>query len=68
MIKSDVQCPDCRAGYRRLELVSRKGQPGPIHCKACNGLLEVSDGVHEIAYRLTVLPGNFVDLIDGETS
>jgi hypothetical protein len=66
MNKLDVQCPACRAAYLRLELVSLKGQPGPFHCKVCQHLLEVSDGVHDVVYRLTVLPGNLADLIDRE--
>jgi transposase-like protein len=64
MHKSDVQCPDCRAGYRRVELSSRKGQAGTFHCKVCNGALEVFDGTHEIAYRLTVLPLNLAERAD----
>jgi hypothetical protein len=28
MKKSDVTCPDCFAGYRRIELEFRKGLPG----------------------------------------
>jgi hypothetical protein len=66
MIKSDLQCLDCGAGYRRLELVSRKGQPGPFHCKVCDCLLEVMDGAHDIAYRLTVHPGNLSAIADRE--
>jgi len=33
-------------------------QSGTDHCKVCNNLLEVFDGSHEVAYRLTVHPGN----------
>jgi hypothetical protein len=28
MKKSDIQCHDCAAGYRRIDLISRKGKPG----------------------------------------
>ena len=58
MKKGDVTCPDCFAGYRRIELVSRKGQPGHYKCLICERILEVFDGSREIAYRLTVQPSN----------
>ena len=58
MKKGDVTCPDCFAGYRRIELVSRKGQPGHYKCLICERILEVLDGSREIAYRLTVQPSN----------
>ena len=32
MKKADVQCPDCRAAYRRIELISRKGHAGAYRC------------------------------------
>jgi uncharacterized Zn finger protein len=56
MKRSDVQCTSCGAGYRRIELVSRKGQPGTYHCLVCKNLLETLDGKHEVAYRLIVNP------------
>jgi DNA-directed RNA polymerase subunit RPC12/RpoP len=56
MRKSDVQCTNCGAGYRRIELASRKGEPGTYHCLVCKSRLETFDGSHEIAYRLTVIP------------
>jgi hypothetical protein len=56
MRKSDVQCLDCGAGYRRIELTSREGQPGSFKCVICARLLETFDGSHEVAYRLTVNP------------
>ena len=58
MKKGDVTCPDCFAGYRRIELVSRKGRPGHHKCLICERILEVFDGSQEIAYRLTVQPLN----------
>jgi transposase-like protein len=56
MKKSDVICPECRAGYRRIELVSKKGTKGEFRCLLCNHVLEVFDGSTEIALRLTVQP------------
>ena len=56
MRKSDVTCPECRAGYRRIELVSRKGPSGEYRCLICNYLLETFDGSTEVALRLTVQP------------
>jgi len=60
MKKSDVQCPKCHAGYRRIELVSRKGKPGSYSCVLCKQPLEVFDGLHEIAYRLTITPTKYL--------
>jgi transposase-like protein len=56
MEKGDVICPGCSAGFRRIELVSRRGFVGEFHCPLCDRVLEVSDGSTEIAYRLTVAP------------
>jgi hypothetical protein len=56
MKKSDVQCTKCSAGYRRIELISRTGQPGIYHCLVCKQALEEFDGATEVAYRLTVTP------------
>jgi transposase-like protein len=56
MKKTDIQCPDCAAAYQRIELVSRRGQPGAYRCKVCNHVLETFDGATEIVYRLTVVP------------
>jgi transposase-like protein len=58
MKKSDVTCPDCFAGYRRIELEFRKGLPGQYKCVVCDRVLEVFDGSREIAYRLTVQPSH----------
>jgi hypothetical protein len=63
MKKSDVTCPDCFAGYLRIELEFRKGLPGQYKCLVCDRLLEVFDGSREIAYRLTVQPS---DLLPGK--
>lgn len=54
--KSDVTCPQCNAGYRRIELVSQGGTKGEFHCLLCGHLLEVFDGKTDIAIRLTVQP------------
>jgi transposase-like protein len=56
MKKSDVICPKCNAGYRRIELASMSGTKGEFHCRVCNHLLEVFDGSAEITLRLTVQP------------
>jgi predicted Zn finger-like uncharacterized protein len=56
MQKSDIICPKCHAGYRRIELMSRPGESGEFRCLTCNHLLEVFDGSHQIAVRLTVQP------------
>jgi hypothetical protein len=56
MKKSDVICPKCHAGYRRIELATRRGIPGEYRCLLCEQVLEVFDGSTEIAIRLTVQP------------
>lgn len=56
MKKGDVTCRECGAGFRRLELLSASGTKGEYHCPACNALLEVFDGGHLVAYRLTIEP------------
>jgi hypothetical protein len=56
MRKSDIIYPECKAGYRRIELTSRRGKKGEFRCLCCNHLLEVFDGAHEVAIRLTVQP------------
>ena len=56
MRKSDVTCPECRAGFRRIELMSQPGFEGQYHCPACDTVLEAFDGDHFVAYRLTVQP------------
>jgi len=55
-MKSDVQCVDCAAAYRRIELISKRGREGKYRCLVCGRVLETFDGKHEIAYRLTVNP------------
>ena len=56
MKKSDVTCAKCHAGYRRVELVSKKGTMGEFRCLVCDEVLEVFDGSTDVAMRLTVQP------------
>lgn len=56
MRKSDVTCPKCQAGYRRIELTSKGGAAGEFRCLVCNEVLERMDGSTDIAFRLTVQP------------
>jgi hypothetical protein len=58
MKKGDVTCPDCGAGYRRIELETRRGQPGHHKCVVYHRVLEAFDGSREIAYRLTIQPSD----------
>ncbi len=50
MRKSDVTCPHCQAGYRRIELTSKGGVAGEFRCLVCDHMIDV-------AFRLTVQPG-----------
>jgi len=59
MKKSDLACPECNAGYRRIELISKKGVGGEFRCLFCDHILEVMNGCTEIAIRLTVQPSQF---------
>ncbi|WP_225117229.1 zinc-ribbon domain-containing protein [Bradyrhizobium sp. BRP22] len=56
MLKSDVQCPRCEAGYRRIEVESLPGRPGEFRCLVCNEVLERYSGTPYVAHRLTVQP------------
>ena len=56
MIKSDITCPGCRAGYRRVELATRSGPKGEFRCLVCDRLLEIFDGARDVAIRVTVQP------------
>ncbi|GAC1307155.1 MAG: hypothetical protein NVSMB10_12490 [Steroidobacteraceae bacterium] len=56
MKKGDITCSECKAGYRRIELASRKATPGEYRCLLCNQILEVFDGSTEVLIRLTVQP------------
>jgi transposase-like protein len=59
--KSDVVCPECGSGYRRIELSTRKGTIGEFRCLLCDHLIEVFDGSAEVAIRLTVQPEKIFD-------
>jgi hypothetical protein len=61
MRKSDVTCPKCNAGYRRIELATRPGMQGEFRCVVCNHVLELFDGSNEVALRLTVQPEKYRD-------
>jgi hypothetical protein len=54
MWKSDIICPECGAGYRRIVLTSCKGVKGEYRCLTCNHVLEVFEGSFEVLIRLTV--------------
>jgi predicted Zn finger-like uncharacterized protein len=56
MKKGDIICPECHAGFRRIELTSRPGRAGEFRCPLCQHLLEVTDGSTDVAWRLTVAP------------
>jgi hypothetical protein len=56
MKKSDLTCPECGAGYRRIELISMPGTRGEFRCLVCDHLLETYDGSRNVALRLTVQP------------
>ncbi|MDB5605877.1 MAG: hypothetical protein JWP25_2777 [Bradyrhizobium sp.] len=56
MRQSDVTCPKCHGGYRRIELVSRKGSKGEFQCESCDEVLEVFDGSTYVAIRPRVQP------------
>jgi transposase-like protein len=56
MKKGDIICPECRAGYRRIELATSKGTTGEYRCLLCDHTLEVFDGSSEVAIRLTIQP------------
>jgi hypothetical protein len=60
MKKGDAICPQCGAGFRRLELSSKPGTTGEYHCLVCDTVLEVFDGRKLIAYRLTIQPSTRV--------
>jgi len=56
MKKSDLTCPVCHAGYRRIELTSQRGAKGEYRCLLCSEVLETFDGSTDVAIRLTVQP------------
>lgn len=56
MRKSDVTCPECGAGFRRIELTSQSGSEWQYRCPTCDTVLETLNGSDLVAYRLTVQP------------
>jgi predicted Zn finger-like uncharacterized protein len=60
MRKDDIQCPECGAGYRRIEVSSMEGQPGEYRCLTCGHTLEKFTKTY-VAYRLTVQPEKIFD-------
>jgi transposase-like protein len=56
MRSSDIICPKCRAGYRRIEVASGNKTRGEYRCLLCDQVLEVLDTENEVAIRLTVQP------------
>ena len=56
MMKSDAICPECGAGFRRLEFASQPGEKGEYRCPACDALVEMLPGDRLVVYRLTVQP------------
>jgi predicted Zn finger-like uncharacterized protein len=56
MLKGDATCPECGAGFRRIELTSVNGKQGEFRCPLCETLIESWDGSTEVAYRLTIQP------------
>lgn len=56
MKTSDVTCPQCGAGFRRLELTSERGLQGKYYCPACGTLIEELGTAQLVLYRLTVQP------------
>jgi hypothetical protein len=56
MRKSDITCPECGAGYRRIELISGSSDRGEFRCLVCDHLLETFHDSRTVALRLTVQP------------
>lgn len=56
MKKSDVTCPECGAGFRRLELQLGPGTTGEYRCPVCHEVLEEFEGNALVAYRMTIQP------------
>jgi transposase-like protein len=64
MRSSDIICPQCKAGYRRIEVASGNRTKGEYRCLLCNCVLEVFDGKSEVAISLTVQPAKTLN--DGD--
>jgi len=68
MRKSDVTCPKCGAGYRRLEVESMPAASGEFRCLVYHRVLERFDGSRGVALRLTVQPAKYRDAGDRRRS
>jgi len=53
-------CPQCHAGFRRIEVEADVGVEGEYRCPLCNHLLEKFAGTRQVAYRLTIAPAKRV--------
>jgi hypothetical protein len=60
MKSSDIICPKCKAGHRRVEVASGRPTKGEYRCLVCNQVLEVFDCSSQVAIRLTVQPEKIV--------
>jgi len=56
MKKGDVTCPNCGAGFRRLDLSSAPGAKGEYHCPVCDTALELFDGSKLVTVSRSSLP------------
>ena len=56
MLKTDITCPGCRAGYRLVELASRPRAQAEFRCLICDHVLEIFDGAKDVAIRLRCSP------------
>ena len=54
MWESDIICPVCGAGYRRITLFTCEGTE--YRCLTCDHVLDVFDGSFGVLIRLTVSP------------
>lgn len=54
MWKSDIICPVCGAGHRRITLFTCEGTE--YRCLTCDHVLDVFDGSFGVPIRLTVSP------------
>ena len=48
----DVNCPECNAGFRRIELSSSDGRAERVPLSVCDNLIEVSDASKEVSRYL----------------
>ena len=60
MKRNDAICPQCNAGFRRIEVEAGVEVEGEYRCPLCNHLLEKFAGTQQVAYRLTIAPAKRV--------